>query len=151
MGIVAQVYTAENISEGIPSGKWEYRLLLEDDQVRLVEAYHGSGYCDVDSDILDPDVFQTYADEDDTYYSHTNQEEYISFIFRDLFELTEDVTDGIPMSDITDSALVHGVDAGELKNFVEKLGGNVVDDLEAMDAGSWSRFYQNWLKDQYND
>lgn len=52
MQIKAQVYTRKNITNALPTGTWQYRLLLEDDSVRLVEAYSELGYCDADDNFF---------------------------------------------------------------------------------------------------
>ncbi|AFZ32923.1 hypothetical protein Glo7428_4481 [Gloeocapsa sp. PCC 7428] len=52
MQIKAQVYTAKNITDALPIGTWQYRLLLEDNSVRLVEAYSELGYCDAEDNFF---------------------------------------------------------------------------------------------------
>jgi hypothetical protein len=87
--VKARVYTEKTISEGIPNNKWCYRLLLEDDTVRLVEAYNGGGWCNASDDILDPGLFQEIVDEEPGFYSATddNYEKYVAWIFKDVFYL----------------------------------------------------------------
>jgi len=52
MKIKAQIYTSSNITDVLPSGTWQYRLLLEDNCVRLVEAYSELGYCDAEDNLF---------------------------------------------------------------------------------------------------
>ena len=97
--VKAKVYTRENISEGIPDGKWCFRLLLEGDTVRIVEAYScengGNAWANAPNDILDQDVFNEVARMEPGFYSSCDDvyEKYAAWVLNDLFYLERETVE----------------------------------------------------------
>lgn len=91
--VKARVYTESNISEGIPSGKWQYRLLQRGDTVELVEAYGcengGNGWGSSSDDILDQSIFNETVETDPGTYSSSadKYEKYVAWVFTRVFHL----------------------------------------------------------------
>lgn len=94
--IKAKVYTPENISEGLPQSKWQYRLLLIDSTVELVEAIGcdngGNSWCSASDDILDRELFNLIIESEPEFYleSGDNHDKYVSHIFSKLFYLEKE-------------------------------------------------------------
>lgn len=90
MQIKARVYTSDDITEGIPEGMWEYRFLLEDNHIRIVEAYSDRGYHDAYyQDVLSKRIRELFEFED---FSGSSSEFYFD---DDEIEDVEDTEESI--------------------------------------------------------